>query len=231
MEVIEDVNKLYGSGKLKYEDIQFAYGGLRPLVDERTEGSYESSRKYEVYDNEDDGINGLITVEGGKYTTRRNLAHQVMEVVQMKLNFNLKDSITYNNYLSGCEIRNMEEFMIKLHKQFDEDFQLNTVEYLGRNYGRESKKIFELAMKDKSLAEVLTDDGEILAEVYYAIKYEMAKTLKDIFFRRTGLGTLGNPGGAIIKKVINLTSKMLFWDKERQLLEYNSLIEAFKLPE
>ena len=231
MEVIEDVNKLYGSRKLKYEDIQFAYGGLRPLVDDQTEGSYESSRKYEVYDNEDDGINGLITVEGGKYTTSRNLAHQVMEVVQKKLNFNLKDSITYNNYLSGCEIRNMEEFMIKLHKQFDENFRVNTVEYLGRNYGRESKKIFELAMKDKSLAEVLTDDGEILAEAYYAIKYEMAKTLKDIFFRRTGLGTLGNPGEAIIEKVINLTSKMLFWDKERQLLEYNSLIEAFKLPE
>ncbi|MEN8119355.1 MAG: glycerol-3-phosphate dehydrogenase/oxidase [Bacteroidota bacterium] len=231
MEVIGDLNKLYGSGKLQYEDVIFAYGGLRPLVDDQTEGSYESSRKYEVYDNEEDGIYGLITVEGGKYTTSRNLAHQVMEVVQKKLNFSLKDSITYNNYLSGCEIRNMDEFMIKLHKQFDEDFQVNTVEYLGRNYGRESKKVFELAMKYKSLAEVLSDDGEILAEVYYAIKYEMAKTLKDIFFRRTGLGTLGNPGEELIEKVVNLASELLKWDKERQSLEYNSLIEAFKLPE
>jgi len=230
MEVIDDLNKLYGLGKLKYEDVEFAYGGLRPLVDDQTEGSYESSRKYEVYDNSEDGIDGLITVEGGKYTTSRHLAHQVMEVVQKKLNLNLKDSITYNNYLSGCEIRNMEEFMIKLHKQYDEHFQANTVEYLGRNYGRESKKVFELAMNDKSLSGVLTDDGEILAEVYYAIKYEMAKTLKDIFFRRTGLGTLGHPGEEIIKKVVNLASNMLNWDKERQLQEYNSLIEAFKLP-
>ncbi len=231
MELINDINKTYGSGNLKYEDVQFAYGGLRPLIDDQTEGSYESSRKYEVYDNAKDGISGLITVEGGKYTTSRNLANQVLELVKIKLNLNLKDSITYNNYLSGCEIRNMEEFMIKLHRQYDENFQANTVEYLGRNYGRESKKVFELALDDKSLAEVLSDDGEILAEVYYAIKYEMAKTLKDIFFRRTGLGTLGHPGEERIKKVVNLTSNMLNWDVKRQLDEYNTLIEAFKLPE
>ncbi len=231
IEVINDVNKLYDTGNLQYKDIVFAYGGLRPLVDDQTEGSYESSRKYEVYDNADDGIEGLITVEGGKYTTSRNLAHQVMETVQKKLNFSIKDSITYNNYLSGCEIRDMNEFMIKLHKQYDEHFQTNTVEYLGRNYGVESKTVFELAMKDESLAEVLTEDGEILAEVHYAIKYEMAKTLKDVFFRRTGLGTLGNPGEEIIKKVVNLCSNSLNWNDERQLKEYNSLIEAFKLPE
>ncbi|OQX96461.1 MAG: hypothetical protein B6I20_14390 [Bacteroidetes bacterium 4572_117] len=230
MEVIEDYNKLYGSGEMKYEDVIHAYGGLRPLVDDQTEGSYESSRKYEVYDNSADGIDGLITVEGGKYTTSRNLAHQVMEVVQKKLDINLKDSITYNNYLSGCEIRNMEEFMIKLHKQYDAHFQENTVEYLGRNYGRESKTVFGLALNDKSLAEVLTDDGEILAEVHYAIKYEMAKTLNDIFFRRTGLGTLGHPGEKIIDRVINLATSMLNWDKERENKEYDTLSKAFKLP-
>jgi glycerol-3-phosphate dehydrogenase len=230
MEVIDTVNNYYGDGELKYEDVLFAYGGLRPLVDDQTEGSYESSRKYEVFDNSNDGIYGLITVEGGKYTTSRNLAYNVMEMVQKKLNLKLKDSITYNNYLSGCEIKDMEQFMIKLHKKYGKEFSENTIEYLGRNYGTESSAIFKMAKNDKELAEVLNNDGEILAEVVYAIEEEMAKTLKDIFLRRTGLGTLGHPGNDIIQKVTGLAAKMLDWNDNRKQEEIEGLLDLFKLP-
>jgi glycerol-3-phosphate dehydrogenase len=64
-----------------------------------------------------------------------------------------------------------------------------------------------MAKNDKELAEVLNNDGEILAEVVYAIEEEMAKTLKDIFLRRTGLGTLGHPGNDIIQKVTGFSCK------------------------
>jgi len=231
MEVVDTVNQYYGNGKLKYEDVLFAYGGLRPLVDDQAEGSYESSRKYEVFDNSKDGIEGLITVEGGKYTTSRNLAYNVMEMVQKKLNIKLKDSITYNNYLSGCEIKDMEQFMIKLHNKHKKNFSENTIEYIGRNYGTESSAIFKMAKKNKNLAAVLNKDGEILAQVAYAIEEEMAKTLKDIFLRRTGLGTLGHPGTEVINNVADLASEMLLWDKVRKDEEIESLLKLFQLPE
>ncbi len=230
MDVVDTVNQYYGDGKLRYEDVIFAYGGLRPLIDDQTEGSYESSRKYEVYDNSKDGIEGLITVEGGKYTTSRNLAYHVMDLVQKKLNIKLKDSITYNNYLSGCEIKNMEEFMIKLHNKYDKEFSSNTIEYMGRNYGTESKMIFEIAQENSHLSKVLNADGELLAQVYYAIKKEMAKTLKDIFLRRTGLGTLGNPGKEVIALVSDLASELLNWDNKRKNEETESLLKVFELP-
>jgi len=230
LEVVDTVNQYYGDGKLRYEDVIFAYGGLRPLIDDQTEGSYESSRKYEVYDNSNDGIEGLITVEGGKYTTSRNLAYHVMEVVQKKLKIKLKDSITYSNYLSGCEIKNMEEFMIKLHKKHDTEFGSKTIEYLGRNYGTESSLIFEIASKDKKMSQVLNADGELLAQVYYAIKKEMAKTLKDIFLRRTGLGTLGNPGKEVISVVSNLAAELLGWNDKKKNEEIESLMKVFELP-
>jgi len=230
MEVIDMVNKYYGDGKLSYHDVLFAYGGLRPLVDDQNHGSYESSRRYEVHDNLKDGIEGLITVEGGKYTTSRNLAYNVMELVQKKLNIKLKDSITYNNYLSGCEIRDMEQFMIKLHMKYDKQFSFKTVEYTGRNYGNECHEVFKLALENKQLSEVLNEDGEMLAEVYYAIQTEMAKTLKDIFLRRTGLGTIGYPGEELIDKVSNLACKMLNWDEQKLTEEKTSLKRIFELP-
>jgi glycerol-3-phosphate dehydrogenase len=229
-EVIETLNRYYGDGDLKYSDVIFAYGGLRPLVEDNTNNSYETSRKYEVYDNLKDGIEGLITVEGGKYTTSRNLAFNVMELVQKKLNIKMKDSITYNNYLSGCEIRDMEQFMIKLHNKYDTFFSSKTIEYVGRNYGTECHEVFRLATENKNLSEVLNDDGEILAEVYYAIKTEMAKTLKDIFLRRTGLGTIGNPGHETIQKVASLAAEMLNWDEQKKNQEIESLKKVFELP-
>ncbi len=111
-EVINGVNENYGK-KITEADIKFAYGGLRPLVDDQTEGSYNTSRRYEVYDNASDGIEGMITVEGGKYTTSRSLANEVLKMISKKLDRTLADSVSDNLYLSGCEIRDMKQFMIK----------------------------------------------------------------------------------------------------------------------
>ena len=226
-EIIENVNTYYGR-KISREDIIHAYGGLRPLVDDQTKGSYETSRKYEVYDNAADGIGGMITVEGGKYTTSRSLAREVLKMISEKLNKTLADSVSENLYLSGCEIRDMKQFMIRQHLNY-RDFSRNTVEYVSRNYGTESQVVFRIARSNPRFAEVVTHDGEILAEVVYAIQYESAKTLTDIMFRRTGIGTLGNPGQAVIEKIATLAAGMMGWSEKRKEEEIVSLIKSYDL--
>ena len=226
-EIIENVNTYYGR-KISREDIIHAYGGLRPLVDDQTKGSYETSRKYEVYDNAADGIGGMITVEGGKYTTSRSLAREVLKMISEKLNKTLADSVSENLYLSGCEIRDMKQFMIRQHLNY-RDFSRNTVEYVSRNYGTESQVVFRLARSNPRFAEVVTHDGEILAEVVYAIQYESAKTLTDIMFRRTGIGTLGNPGQAVIEKIATLAAGMMGWSEKRKEEEIASLTKVYEI--
>ncbi|MBN1470581.1 MAG: glycerol-3-phosphate dehydrogenase/oxidase, partial [Syntrophaceae bacterium] len=102
MELIEDVNSSFGDGKLSYADVQHTYGGLRPLVEKETSETYTSSRKYEIYDNKDEGLDGLITVEGGKYTTSRKLAENCLKIVATKMGRSLGDSTTGKHYLAGC---------------------------------------------------------------------------------------------------------------------------------
>lgn len=228
--LIEEVNETFGDGKLSYDDVLFAYGGLRPLVDDETEGTYESSRKYEIYDNAEDGYDGLITVEGGKYTTSRNLAEKVLSMVEKKLNRRLKESVTDKQHLQGCEIADMGTFLKDLREQYV-DFSAHTVEYLGKNYGTESQEVFKLARKNKKLAEPLTADGEILAEVLYAIRNEMARTLSDILFRRTGFGTLGNPGNGVIKKIAAIAARELKWSDSRLKREMRAAEEVLYLPQ
>ena len=229
-ELLDEINRNYGVEKLKYEDIQFAYGGLRPLVDNQTEASYESSRKYEIFDNAKEGLDGLITVEGGKYTTSRKLANQLMKTVSKKLKRNLGKSITSKKYLVDSDIRNMESFIRQLVLRYPM-FCEATINYVGRNYGLQCHTIFRLAMYDKPLSQVLTDDGEILAEVVYVIKKEMAYTLSDIFFRRTGIGTLGYPGDETFNIVVETAKKYLKWDGQKTQEEIDKVMEIFNLPE
>jgi len=226
-EIINNVNNNYGR-KISREDIIHAYGGLRPLVDDQTKGSYETSRKYEVYDNAVDGIDGMITVEGGKYTTSRSLAREVLKLVSAKLDRILSDPVSDNLYLSGCEIRDMKQFMIRQHLNYKE-FSRNTVEYVSRNYGTESQVVFRIARSNPRFAEVVSHDGEILAEVVYAIQYESAKTLRDIMLRRTGIGTLGNPGKPVIDKIASLVAGMMGWSEKRKEDEIASLVEVYDL--
>jgi glycerol-3-phosphate dehydrogenase len=227
--LIREINENYGYEKLKYSDILFAYGGLRPLVDDQTKETYETSRKYEIFDNAKEGLDGLITVEGGKYTTSRKLANQTLKIVSKKLNRNLGFSITNKRYLVDSDIKSMESFIKQLVLRYPQ-FSEATINYIGRNYGLQCHTIFRLAMYDKPLAKVLNDDGEILAEVVYVIKKEMAYTLSDIFFRRTGLGTLGFPNGETFNIVVKTAKDLLKWDDTRTQEEVDKVMKIFNLP-
>jgi glycerol-3-phosphate dehydrogenase len=229
LELIDDVNSSFGDGQLKYADVKHTYGGLRPLVEKETGETYTSSRKYEIYDNKEDGLDGLITVEGGKYTTSRNLAENCLKIVAKKMGRSLGKSITDKHYLSGCEIKDLNVFLSEAQKE-NNDFSRPTLDYLSRNYGTEHAEIIKLARADKNLAETLDADGEILAQATYAVRQEMARTLSDIVMRRTGIGTLGNPGEDILRKVATAAARELQWDANKVEQEISGIINLLKLP-
>ncbi|HQP05804.1 MAG TPA: glycerol-3-phosphate dehydrogenase/oxidase [Smithellaceae bacterium] len=229
MELIDDVNRSFGDGKLSYEDVKHTYGGLRPLVEKETRETYTSSRKYEIYDNKDAGLDGLITVEGGKYTTSRQLAENCLKIVAVKLGRNLGKSVTNKKFLTGCEIKDLNFFMNEARAQ-DNGLSPATLEYLARNYGTEYREIAKLAREDQSLSETLNNDGEIQAQVVYAVRNEMARTLSDIVMRRTGIGTLGNPGEEVLRKVADVAARELRWDKEKTEKEIAAVVHLLKIP-
>jgi len=105
-----------------------------------------------------------------------------------------------------------------------------TLDYLSRNYGTEYADILNLAREDKTLAEKLNADGEILAEVTFAVRHEMARTLSDIIMRRSGIGTLGNPGEDVLLKVAAIAAKELNWTVEKVEQEIKATVDLLKIP-
>lgn len=205
-ELLGKANEYFGPGTLERSDILRVYGGLRPLTDQPEESSYRSSRRYEIVDHAPNGVEGFITVEGGKYTTSRSLAQKTTDLILRKLNLKPKPCITSSQFLEGSQIPDIQEFVncnLKKYHPYPE----NTIRTLCRHYGTEIDAILSIAAEDPELATPLNDDGEILAQAVYAARHEMAQTPPDILLRRTGLGSLKDPDENLVQRVSQIFSQ------------------------
>lgn len=153
-----------------------------------------------------------------------------MKSVSRVLGRKIGPCVTQGRRLIGCDIDDMEQFIGRIQKE-NGDFSPVTVEYLGRHYATDYTRVLEMARRDPKLAETVNEDGELLAQVSFAIEQETALTLKDILFRRTGIGTLGHPGDAVISKVADIAANALGWSQERKQAEVQEAEKAFRLPE
>ena len=216
--MLDAVNTGLPSAKLTRADVIHAYAGVRPLIDEAPEGgagaSYKRSRKAEVIDHAGHGEPGLVSAMGGKWTTSRHVAAQAVDLIERKLGRGVKRADTGGIPLGGASTGNFRAFTAVLadrHAAIDAEVLSN----LARNYGVAADAVIEMADGDAGLLQrlspALPDCG---AEVLYAIRHEMALTLEDVIFRRTGIGTLGDPGAAVIERVAGIMAGELGWSQD-----------------
>ncbi len=228
-ELITAVNSAFNNPGLTLADVRYCYGGLRPLVESQTAETYNASRKYEIRAHEKDGLKGLLTVEGGKWTTSRHLAENVVNQLVAATSLPIGRSVSARQYLHGCAIRDMGGHLEGL-KMRHPDFDRDTTDILGRLYGTAGDAVLAIAREDQTLAERVNHEGEILAQAVYAVRHEMAQTLLDIVLRRTGIATLGSPGETILLKVARAVAPELRWDDKRIAQEIQTAMTALALP-
>ncbi|RTZ97346.1 MAG: glycerol-3-phosphate dehydrogenase [Deltaproteobacteria bacterium] len=227
--LVSEVNASFDGLAIEYKDILHCYGGLRPLVASRTKETYTASRKYEIHDHAGDGLTGLITVEGGKWTTSRHLAEKVIDNLRNKTTIHPGRSVSSGKYLTGSNIRDINAFIRRIQRE-NTDFDADTVAHLGRLYGTDYKEVLSLARQMPVLAHRLNADGEILAQATYAVRHEMAYTLKDIVLRRTGIATLGHPGDDLLGRVAETVAETLDWDDVRVKKEVEATSAFLRIP-
>jgi glycerol-3-phosphate dehydrogenase len=228
-----EVNATVPAARLTRQDIVYQYGGLRPIVEKETSVEvevYDASRKYELYDHElDEGIQGFVTAIGGKYTTSRNMAKQLVDMIFTKLHRDAVPCQTHTTPLYGGEMGRFSSFVERAKILKAGDLDDNVIENLCRNYGSRYQNVIQLAEKKKHVSAICESFPDIWAEVVYAIRAEMAVSLSDVLFRRTGLCTLGNPGTAIIEEVADVMAKELKWKKARKNQEIDKALDVFTI--
>lgn len=212
------VNAHLPAAKLERSGVKHFYAGLRPLVDDGTGDTYDASRRAELVDHADgDGIAGLVSVIGGKWTTSRHLAEKTVDLAVRKLKMKAESCTTSTARLPGGEIDRIDAFTARW------EGANGASDHLARLYGTRFDEVLAVAGSQRELAHPLGTTGDIAAQIVFAIREEMALTLEDVIMRRTGMGQLGRPDGGVLEVAATLMASELGWSEARKRAEIESL--------
>lgn len=220
-----------GGVKLTMDDVVSAYGGLRPLTESANVDTYSASRASELVDYDAKGISNFFSATGGKYTSSRAFAARIITRVGKRLGVAIPRSATAVTPLDGCALPELPAAIERTRLAAPEGVPPQTVELLTRLYGTEAGQVLALMDADETLRRPVTDDGEPLATVAYAARFEAPVHLTDVLLDRTNIGRLGDPGDEVLGQAADIVSAELGWDDARRAQELDAAKAAVGLPD
>ncbi|PMC37968.1 glycerol-3-phosphate dehydrogenase [Bacillus sp. UMB0899] len=188
--ILDAINFMFPDIKATRTDVESSWAGVRPLILEEGKDPSEISRKDEIWESD----SGLITIAGGKLTGYRKMAETIVNVVAQK--FQSEEGRTFKSCqtlklpISGGDVggsKNYEKFVQDAAaKGVNIGLSKEDAVHLASFYGSNVFDVFELLNEKKEEAEKYGLPLVVLAKLLYALKYEMAATPVDFYFRRTG---------------------------------------------
>lgn len=232
--ILEAANHTLPRANLDRLDIISTYSGLRPLVMESGGADVAASkvsREHRIYE----GHSGLLTISGGKLTTARSMAKEIVDIAVKRLRkrFGTETGLkcmTFNNPILGTPDEEVVDRVKRLSHElrFDDDVLATLL-----TYGTEAIKVLVLASDDPSLSERVEPTLPYIgAQVRYAVEMEMALNLEDFMVRRSEIFfNSTDQGMSVAPAVAEIMGEALGWgpdEKERQIAAYGETVSISK---
>ncbi|MFD3595033.1 glycerol-3-phosphate dehydrogenase/oxidase [Nocardia sp. NPDC058640] len=223
--ILDHVNSLLRE-PLTRADIVGTYAGLRPLMTGATKETAKLSREHAVAE----PAPGLFVIAGGKYTTYRVMAKDVVDAAAQRLNRAVAPSATEFMPILGAQ----GYFELRATLLADpEDLVAQTglsaevIEHLLGRYGSLVTELFDLIAANPSLARPIDGAPNYLAaEVVYAATSEGVLHLDDLLTRRTRISIeVPDRGLAAAQDIGRLVAGPLGWDTDRVDTEVNAYFD------
>ncbi len=232
-------NAYFPEHQLTESDVISTWAGLRPLISPPDTGVKASqvSREHEILI----GENGLITIAGGKLTTFRRMAGEVVDTVVRLLRLSsalphgLGESRTDRMPLPGAVGWPADDDPSSIERRVIAAacgrIDGATAKNLTATYGTAALSVAALCAGDPSLATPLAEGRpEILAQVDWAVTRELASTVADVMIRRTQLYYRDHDQGlGAALAVADRMGELIGWsssEKKRALAAYEAEVEA-----
>ena len=232
----DDISYILGAANrvlarpLTRQDVTGVYAGLRPLVEPTTGNGDKPTTKISREHVVDVPVPGLVSIAGGKFTTYRLMARDVIDAAVADFDREVPGSVTDQVPLLGADgLAAVQPAIGRLA----EDYAVGTevVEHLLGRYGTLAEEVLELTREDRTLAEPLAPGHPYLrAEVAYAVTHENALAVEDVLMRRTRLFIeSADAGAAAAPDVAAIMGRLLGWNRRKRASEtrrYLDLIAA-----
>jgi glycerol-3-phosphate dehydrogenase len=224
--ILEHANRILAR-PLTRADVIGVYAGLRPLIAaDDSKPTTKLSREHVV----DTPVPGLASIAGGKFTTYRLMARDVVDAAVADYERWVPASVTDQLPLLGAD--GLAAAAAEAER-LAEDYGVprEAVEHLLDRYGTLTEEVLELTRDDPALARPLADGHPYLgAEVAYAVTHEGALHVEDVLVRRVRLFIeTGARGAEAVGPVTGIMGGLLGWDAARRAAEterYLELLEA-----
>jgi glycerol-3-phosphate dehydrogenase len=191
-------------------DVRSIFAGLRPLVKSGDAGNTANlSRDHTILVSE----SGLLTVTGGKWTTYRKMAHDVIDQAEI---------------IAGVDSRPCTSEHLPIHGSTREAIAEENLQV----YGSDAGAISHLMTENERWQERLTPELPYqAAEVVWQARHEMARSVEDVLARRTQMLLLDARASIeAAPKVAHLLACELGQDAEweaKQVAAYRALAAGY----
>ncbi|MGH3737757.1 MAG: glycerol-3-phosphate dehydrogenase/oxidase [Micromonosporaceae bacterium] len=222
--LLEQVNQVL-ERPLSTKDIEGVYAGLRPLLSGEDDATSKLSREHAVVE----PMLGLMLVAGGKYTTYRVMASDVVDVAGRRLRGTPR-SRTEEVALLGAEGYEYA-WATRADLARRHGIPVGVAEHLLERYGTLTREVLALIAERPDLAVPLDGAPEYLAaEVAYAVLAEGAVHLDDVLTRRTRI-SIETPhrGAESAEHAAAVMGAALAWDqatRDREVAHYLARVAA-----
>ena len=239
----EDVDYILGEANrvlarpLTRGDVLAVYAGLRPLVAEPPAESRAGdkagdkdgekpttklSREHVV----DAPLPGLVSIAGGKFTTYRLMAKDVVDVATADLPGQVPASVTAQLPLLGADgLPAVRASARRLAGDYG--VPAAVAGHLIGRYGSLVTELLDLIRADRTLGQPLLDGFPYLrAEVAYAVSHEGALHVEDVLARRVRLLIESSDAGAsAAPEVAAIMDGLLGWSRRRRTAEIRRYLD------
>ncbi|WP_061244894.1 glycerol-3-phosphate dehydrogenase/oxidase [Leptospira interrogans] len=229
-ELLSEINNSFGYTNLTLKDVDFYYGGLRPLVEDSGEGgsTYNTSRKTEIIDHRELGFPGFFTAMGGKYTTSRGVAEEVVNKVADYLPGNFRVCETSSVPPSTGNYSDLVSLIKDLQKKFAK-FNGELIETLAFRYGSQSYRILEKSKPEEEFYILQNGEKFYESEVKFITNREDIRFATDFFFRRSGVGVPGLLEEQEMNRLFRSLGRHLGWNQNQIRQEIKTVKDRYKI--
>jgi glycerol-3-phosphate dehydrogenase len=226
--ILREANRVLAR-PLTRADVLAVYAGLRPLVaaapagpGDKAAGQEKPTTKLSREHVVDTPLPGLASIAGGKFTTYRLMARDVVDaaVADLELPGPVPPSVTGLLPLLGADgLPAVRASAGRLAADYDVPPAVTA--HLIARYGSLAPEVLDLIRADKTLGRPLVDGHPyVRAEVAYAVTHEGALHVEDVLARRVRLLIeSADAGAAAAPEVVTIMAGLLGWHRRRRAAE------------